>query len=217
MTPKEWLARAKNEGFAIPALKPGFEAGYDLIHFDGSKLPYEENVAIAKKVVAAAREHGQIVEGEMDKIVGEGSEVHTTQVDQSAIDAGKSKPETAAKFVSETGVDIYASFFGNVHGIYPGYTPHLDIELLKKIQEAIPNTFLSMHGSSGTPDDQVKAAVATGVVKVNVNTELRLAYRQSLEKALADHKKIAMYKVFPEVVEAVKKEALRWIGMCGSG
>ena len=73
-----------------------------------------------------------------------------------------------------------------------------------------------MHGSSGTPDDQVKAAVATGVVKVNVNTELRLAYRQSLEKALAEHKEIAMYKVFPGVIEAVKKEALRWIDLCGS-
>ncbi|HSX58296.1 MAG TPA: class II fructose-bisphosphate aldolase [Candidatus Saccharimonadales bacterium] len=198
-------------------LKPGFEAGYDLIHFDGSKLPYEQNVEICKKIVPEAHKNGQLVEGEIDKILGEGSEVHTGQVDQAAIEAGKSKPETAAKFVSESGVDVFASFFGNVHGIYPGYTPHLDIELLHKIQQAIPNTFLSMHGSSGTPDDQVRAAVAAEVVKVNVNTELRLAYRKGLEGSLAEHKEIAMYKVFPGVVEAVKKEALRWIALCGSG
>src|SRR5574339_843081 len=139
-------------------LKPGFEAGYDLIHFDGSKLPYEQNIEIAKKIVPLAHKNNQLVEGEVDKIQGEGSEVHTGAVDQAAIEEGKSKPETAAMFVDETGVDIYASFFGNVHGIYPGYTPNLDIELLHKIQQAIPTTFLSMHGSSGTPENQVRAA-----------------------------------------------------------
>ena len=198
-------------------LKPGFEAGYDLIHFDGSKLPYEQNVEICKKIVPVAHKDNQLVEGEIDKILGEGSEVHTSEVDTEAIEAGKSKPETAAKFVAETGVDIFASFFGNVHGIYPGSTPSLDLELLRKIQQTIPNTFLSMHGSSGTPDDQVRAAAKDFVVKINVNTELRLAYRKSLEQALSEKKDLAMYEVFPAVVEAIKKEALRWINLCGSG
>jgi ketose-bisphosphate aldolase len=199
-------------------LKPGFEAGYDLIHFDGSKLPYEQNVEICKKIVPVAHKNDQLVEGEIDKILGEGSEIHEgAKIDQAVLEAGKSKPETAAKFVAETGVDIFASFFGNIHGITPGYTPNLDIELLHKIQVAIPNTFLSMHGSSGTPDDQVRAAGAADVVKVNVNTELRLAYRKALEQALAQKKDLAMYKVFPGVVEAIKKEALRWIDLCGSG
>lgn len=198
--------------------RPGFRAGYDLIHFDGSKLPYEENVEICKKIVPEAHEHGQLVEGEIDKIPGSGSEVHTgVTVDQAVVEAGKSKPETAAKFVAEAGVDIYASFFGNMHGIFPGYQKKLDLDLLKRIKEAIPNTFLSMHGSSGTSEDQVRAAVAVGIVKVNCNTEIRLAYRTSLEKALEEHKEIAMYKVFPGVIEAVKQEALKWITMCGSG
>ena len=197
--------------------RPGFEAAYDLIHFDGSKLPYEENVEICKKIVPEAHNMGVLIEGEIDRIQGEGSEVHEGQTaDPAVIEKGKSNPEKSAQFVAETGVDIYASFFGNVHGIFPGYTPHLDLELLKKIQEAIPDTFLSMHGSSGTPKDQVKAAVAAEIVKVNVNTEIRLAYRQSLDKALAEHEEIAMYKVFPPVVEAVKKEALQWIDWCGS-
>ena len=198
--------------------RPGFEAKYDLIHFDGSKLSYEENVEVCKKIVPEAHGMGALVEGEIDRIQGEGSEVHEGQtVDQAVINAGKSNPEKSAQFVAETGVDIYASFFGNVHGIFPGYTPKLDLELLKRIQSAIPNTFLSMHGSSGTPKDQVKAAVAAEIVKVNVNTEVRLAYRTSLEKALVEHKEIAMYKVSPPVVEAVKQEALQWIDWCGSG
>ncbi len=197
--------------------RPGFEAKYDLIHFDGSKLPYEENVEVCKKIVPESHNIGALVEGEIDRIQGEGSEVHEGQtVDQAAIDEGKSHPERSAKFVAETGVDIYASFFGNVHGIFPGYTPNLDLDLLKRIQKAIPNTFLSMHGSSGTPVDQVKAAVAAEIVKVNVNTEIRLAYRKSLETALTEHKEIAMYKVFPPVVAAVKKEALKWMDWCGS-
>ena len=197
---------------------PGLEAGFDLIHFDGSKMPYEENVATAKKVVAEAHEYNQVVEGEMDRIPGAGSEIHAAgSIDQATIDKGKTIPENAAKFVDSTGVDIFASFFGNIHGITEGYTPHLDIDLLDKIQAAIPNTFLSMHGSSGTPDDQVRAAVAGPVVKVNVNTELRLAYRQALEKSLAETKELAPYKFFPPVVEAVKQQALRWIGLCGSG
>src|SRR3990172_3697783 len=129
--------------------RPGFAAKYDLIHFDGSKLPYEENVEVCKKIVPEAHEMGALVEGEIDRIQGEGSEIHEGQtVDPASIAAGKSNPEKSAKFVAETEVDIYASFFGNVHGIFPGYTPQLDLDLLKKIQQAIPDTFLSMHCSS---------------------------------------------------------------------
>lgn len=284
MNALEWLEKAKNEGFAIPALnvgtfetfkgiieacvevkspviiesstgetkwmeaenvasisrnfarkynvpiivnldhaytyedtRPGFEAKYDLIHFDGSKLPYEENVETCKKIVSEAHRLGILVEGEVDRIQGEGSEIHEGEtIDPEVIEKGKSDPGKSAEFVAETGVDIYAAFFGNVHGTFPGYTPNLDLDLLRRIQGAIPNTFLSMHGSSGTPEDQVKAAIAVGIVKVNVNTEIRLAYHTSLEKSLREHKELAMYKVFPYVVEAVKQEALRWIDWCGS-
>lgn len=197
---------------------PGIEAGFDLIHFDGSKLPYEENVEIAKKVVSECHSKDQLVEGEIDRIPGEGSEIHSAgSFDKKTIEKGKSTPETAAKFVSETKVDIFASFFGNIHGITQDYTPQLDIDLLGKIQQAIPNTFLSMHGSSGTTDDQVRTAVAGPIVKVNINTEIRLAYRKSLEKVLTEKKELAPYKFFPPVVEEVKKQALRWIELCKSG
>ncbi len=197
--------------------RPGFEAGYDLIHFDGSKLSYEENVEICKKIVPEAHKDGQLVEGEIDKIAGEGSEAHTETLDPEIIKTGYTNPDRAAEFVQTTGVDIFASFFGNTHGTFPGPQPPLDIDLIKQIAAKVP-AFLSMHGASGIPADQVKQAIAVGdIVKVNVNTDIRVAYRQALEQALAEHKDAAMYKVFPGVVEAVKKVALEWIEICGSG
>jgi ketose-bisphosphate aldolase len=197
-------------------LKPGFDAGYDLIHFDGSKLPYEQNVEIAKRVVPLAHKNGQLVEGEIDKIAGEGSEVHSESLSVEMIKTGYTNPERAAEFVRTTGVDIFASFFGNTHGTFPPPLPPLDIELIKRISLVVP-AFLSMHGASGIPDDQVKQAIKEGdIVKVNVNTDIRVAYRNALEQELAEHKDVAMYKVFPGVVEAVKKVALHWIEICGS-
>lgn len=197
--------------------RPGMESAYDLIHFDGSKLSYEENVAVCKKVVPEAHRMGALVEGEIDKIVGEGSEQHTETLDESVIRSGYTDPERAKKFVEETGVDIFASFFGNTHGTFPGPQPPLDIELIKRISQTVP-AFLSMHGASGIPADQVQMAIKEGdIVKVNVNTDIRVAFRESLEKALAEHKDAAMYKVFPPVVEAVQKVAENWIDICGSG
>ncbi|MDP2671706.1 MAG: class II fructose-bisphosphate aldolase [bacterium] len=196
--------------------RPGFEGAYDLIHFDGSKLPYEENVTVAKKVVPEAHNIGALVEGEIDKIVGEGSEQHTETITEEAIKSGYTDPQRAKKFVEETGVDIFASFFGNTHGTFPGPQPPLDIELIKKVSQTVP-AFLSMHGASGVPAEQVKEAIKEGdIVKVNVNTDIRVAYREGLEKALAEHKDVAMYKVFPGVVEAVQKVAETWIDICGS-
>lgn len=196
--------------------RPGIAAAYDLIHFDGSKLPYDENVATAKKVVPEAHAIGALVEGEIDKIVGEGSEQHTETISEAQIKSGYTDPERAKKFVEETGVDIFASFFGNTHGTFPGPQPPLDIDLIKKISQVVP-AFLSMHGASGIPADQVKEAIRQGdIVKVNVNTDIRVAYREALEKELAVNKAVAMYKVFPPVVDAVQKVAETWIDICGS-
>lgn len=195
---------------------PGLEAGYDLIHFDGSKLTYEENFKIVKEVVSQAHAKGQLVEGEIDKILGEGSEIHKESLDETTIRSGYTNPERAKKFVDETGVDIFASFFGNTHGTFPGQQPPLDIDLIKRISQAVP-CFLSMHGASGIPEDQVRQAIAEGhIVKVNVNTDIRVAYRKALEKALSETEDAAMYKVFPPVVDAVKTVALHWIDVCGS-
>ena len=188
------IARNYEWDFGIPILvnldhaleleecRKAIEEGYDLIHFDGSKLPVEQNLIILKQVVEAAHAKGLTVEGELDHIGGS-SEVHQESAQAVALEIKKTDPEKARDFVTQSGIDIFAAFVGNVHGLYSGGEKYLDIELLKKIATAT-DAFLSLHGSSGIAEDQIKAAIANGVVKVNLNTEIRQAYKDSLEQVL---------------------------------
>lgn len=210
------LARNYTEELGVPILvnldhaetledcQVGIDAGYDLIHFDGSKLALSENLATLKKVVELAHAKGLTVEGEMDHITGS-SEVH---VGSAAAEAAKGKftnPEDALKFVQEGGIDIFASFFGNVHGVFSGGDESLKLEILEEIAKLLPETYFSLHGGSGIPDDQVKAAIERGIVKVNVNTEMRQAFKDTLEKVLREHPdEYAMYKSEGPVVDAIR-------------
>ena len=176
---------------------------FDNVHYDGSDLPFGENVENTKKVVEAAHAKGVLVEGESDKIAG-ASMVYEQEIDLEDLRKSYTDPLKAARFVSQTGVDILATAFGNVHGIFPTQ-PDLDFELLGKIQQALPNTFLSLHGGSGIPAEQVRRAIEVGkVVKVNVNTELRQEYRDALTEKLGENPgECAMYKLMPDVILAV--------------
>lgn len=115
-------------------------------------------------------------------------------------------PKLAARFVKETGVDSLAIAIGNIHGIsVKGQNPPLDLERLRTIQKST-DAYLVLHGGSGIPEQDVKKAVKLGIVKVNVNTELRLAYTNSLKQSLADNPgETTPYKIMPPVVEAVKE------------
>jgi len=197
-------------------VEEAIEAGFELIHYDGSKASYEENVEICKVIVPKAHEKGLTFEGEIDHIAGS-SNVHKEQITLDEIKEGFTKPEKAKEFVAETGVDIFAAFFGNVHGVYP-VQPSIDIDLLKKIQEALPSTFLSMHGGSGISDSEVRQAIEIGkIVKINVNTEMRKAFREGLEKALRENPdEYAVYKLMPSVIENVQGVVEHKIDVFGS-
>ncbi len=179
------------------------QPGFDEVHFDGSHLDIGENIKGAKEVVSAAHSKGIIVEGEMDKLGGS-SEVHEEEVDEAIIRQSYSDPKRAARFVEETGIDIFAAVFGNVHGTFPTQ-PDLDMALLTQIAGALPETFLSMHGGSGIPASQVKEAIKVGkIVKVNINTELRIAYKDALVEKLGENpKEYKVYSFSPEIVLAV--------------
>ena len=197
-------------------VEEAIEAGFELIHFDGSKKTYEENVKICRAIVPKAHENNLTVEGEIDHIAGSSS-VHKEQITLDEIKEGFTKPEEAKQFVAETGVDIFAAFFGNVHGIFP-VQPSIDIDLLKKIQEALPDTFLSMHGGSGISDEEVRKSIEVGkVVKINVNTEMRKAFREGLEKVLKENPdQYAVYKLMPSVIQNVQKVVEHKIDVFGS-
>ncbi|MCL4366585.1 class II fructose-bisphosphate aldolase [Patescibacteria group bacterium] len=191
------------------------EAGYDLIHFDGGKLPYEQYLAQLKQVVEAAHHKNLTVEGEIDHIAGS-SEVHTGSASTQFQTAQMTNPQKAGQFVKEAGIDIFAAFFGNVHGVYAEGGENLHFDLLRQIAQAT-NCFLSLHGGSGIPDDQVKEAIKLGIVKINVNTEMRQAFKDTLQKVLQDNpQEYAMYKIEPPVVEAVQKIVEHKIDVFGS-
>ena len=186
----------------IEIIRQAIDLGFDLVHCDGSKLPYEENVDLTTQVVLEAHSKGVLVEGELDHFPGE-SEKHLTA--PRLREASFTDSEKAREFVEKTGVDILAAFFGNVHGTY-SEEERLDLSHLEKIAQAVPNTFLSLHGGSGVNLNDVATAVKLGVVKMNVNTELRVAFRETLENVLKGNPdEWAVYKLMPPVIEAVQE------------
>lgn len=223
------LARNYSQDYKIPILVNldhaqtlaecvlAIEAGFDLVHFDGSKLSLEENIKIAKEVVELAYQKGIIVEGEIDHIQGS-SEVHQGSAESEINNIPMTDPEKAARFVQETGVDILAAFFGNVHGVFSEGGENLDLDVLKNLTEKLPDTYFSLHGGSGIPEGQVKEAIQNGIVKVNINTEMRQAFRKEMTEALANNPdEIAMYKIEKPVVESIQKVVELKIEGFGSG
>lgn len=180
----------------------GINHKFDLVHFNGSSLPFEEDLIKTKQVVDTAHAASILVEAELDAITGNSS-LHDTTAAEALSKAHLTDPATAATFVTTTGLDTLAASFGSVHGLYQT-EKHLDIELLKKIRESV-SCFLSLHGGSDMPEDQVKAAIENGVVKINVNSELRLAFKETLKNALQNSDELAIYKLMPPVIEAVQK------------
>jgi tagatose 1,6-diphosphate aldolase GatY/KbaY len=147
--------------------------------FDGSAMPFEQNVALTRAVVERAHAAGAWVEAELG---GVGGDEDSSSAEAEA--TARTDPTQAAEFVRRTGVDALAAAVGTVHG-YTDRPVHVDVERLREIRDAtgVP---LVLHGASGVGDDELRAAVAAGVAKVNVNAELRRAYLNALRAALAE-------------------------------
>ena len=193
------------------------EAGFDLIHFDGSELPFNENISGTKEVVTAAHAKDLIVEGEINGVPGSSS-VHGEDLDLKKIKESYTRPEKAVEFVETTKVDIFAAVFGNVHGTFPTQ-PGVDLGLLGKIAKEGPGTFLSMYGGSGVAADRVREAIGKGgIVKVNVNTELRQAFVDALaEKTSEEPRQYTYYKMANDLIGAVAAVVEGKIDVFGSG
>jgi fructose-bisphosphate aldolase, class II len=186
-------------------------AGFDSIVFDRSSLPIEENVRQTKEAVAALKaiHPSMLVEGEIGDI-GSGSEIHEIMPDPSG---RLTTPEEARQFVEETGIDILAPAVGSMHGmsrsmVQGGTKQHLNIERITAISKAARRP-LTLHGGSGTADDDFRRAIVAGIRIIHINTELRVAWTQALEASLAAKAdEVVPYKILPPVVEAVKEVVL---------
>jgi fructose-bisphosphate aldolase class II len=199
---------------SVEAAEEGIAAGYDLIHINASKLPYEENVAATTKVAGEAHAKGLLCEAELTPIGGT-SAVHAEKAEEAVAQEKLTDPDQAEDFVKRTGIDTLAVSIGNVHGVYSS-EKHLDLDLLAKLRARL-SCFFSLHGGSTISEEQVRNAIKIGkIVKVNVNTELRLAYRKTLEETLKASDEVAIYKIMPPVIAAVQKIIEAKITLFGS-
>jgi fructose-bisphosphate aldolase class II len=192
---------------SVEAAKDGIEAGFEFIHIDLSQAKHdatdEEIISATKDVVAYAKLTGALVEAEPHYFAGSSS-LHTEDIDYEEVKKTFSTPESARAFVEATGIDTFAAAVGNLHGKYP-VPKVLDLELLRRIRETV-DCNISLHGGSGTPGHYFRDAVRIGVTKVNINSDMRYAYRQALEKVLQENPdEISVAKlVSKEVVGAVQ-------------
>jgi fructose-bisphosphate aldolase, class II len=190
----------------VAAAKAGIDAGFEFIHIDISQsnhdATHQEIIDATREIVEAAKHTGASVESE-PHYFGGSSNVHTEKIDYDEVRKTFSTPESARDFVAATGVDTFAAAVGNLHGHYP-VPKKLDVELLRTIRGAI-DCNISLHGGSGTPGHYFKDAVQIGVSKININSDMRLVYRQTLEKLLAENpNEYAIVKLIKPVIDAVQ-------------
>jgi fructose-bisphosphate aldolase, class II len=193
---------------SIAKAEEAAKAGFDEIIFDGSALPFEENIVQTKRAVEAIKSLNPsiLVEGEIGWI-GASSEILQKAPEGVGV---LSTPEEAKQFVDSTRVDVLAPAVGNMHGLLESMVrgeteKRLNIPRIAEIRSAT-GIFMTLHGGSGTRDQDFQHAIKAGMTIVHVNTELRLAWRKGLENALQAHPgEVAPYKLLPDVVGAVSE------------
>lgn len=175
-------------------------AGFTSVMIDASSLPFEENVAITKKVCELAHPLGVSVEGELGTI---GTTDGDTEGGTSEIIY--TKPEDAVRFVEETGCDTLAIAIGTAHGIYPeGMKPELKQDLLSEIKSKV-SVPLVLHGGSGNKDSEIAEAVKRGINKINISSDIKDAFYQELRKTLKDPKIREPFELYPASVAAMQE------------
>jgi fructose-bisphosphate aldolase, class II len=203
---------------SVEAAKAGIDAGFEFVHIDLSQAKRdatdEEIIAATREVVAYARTTGALVESE-PHYFGGSSNVHTEDIDYEEIRKTFSTPEGARAFVDATGIATFAAAVGNLHGRYP-VPKQLDLDLLGSIRDAIGG-YISLHGGSGTPGHFFASAAEIGVSKINLNSDMRYAYRTTLERQLRDHPdEYAIVRLMGPVIRAVQDVVEEHIDLYGS-
>lgn len=188
------------------------EAGFTSIMFDGSHLPFDENVAKTTELVATAHEKNMSIEAEVGSIGGE---------EDGVVGAGEvADPAECAKIVA-LGIDFLAAGIGNIHGVYPANWKGLDFDALGKIHEATGGIPLVLHGGTGIPEDMIKKAISLGVSKINVNTECQLVFAAATREYIEagkdkQGKGFDPRKLLAPGTEAIKQSVREKIALFGS-
>lgn len=196
--------------YSIEGVKEAIDAGVDSVIFDGAKVSKEENVAYTKEAVEYARtkDHEVLVEGELGYI-GLSSKL-LDEIPEGVSLENLTTADEAKEFIAETGAQLLAPAVGNIHGMLKGVQhAALNTQRITEIRKAA-NVPLVLHGGSGTSDEDFRAAIAAGISIVHINTEIRVAYRQALEKTLSENPdEVAPYRIMSPSVEAMEEVITR--------
>ncbi len=188
-----------DHGSSYESCVDAINSGFTSVMIDASKYSIEENVRITKQVVDYAHARNVTVEAEVGAVGGEEDGV--------ADELAYAKVEDAVKLVQETGIDFLAPALGSVHGIYKG-EPKLDFERMVKIHELVKLP-LVLHGGSGIPDELIKKAISCGICKININTELQIAWSKGVRKFLNEDSKVYDPRKIIKSGESTMKEMIK--------
>ncbi|WP_136055451.1 ketose-bisphosphate aldolase [Microbacterium sp. K24] len=189
-----------------------FQAGFTSVMIDASLLPFDENVALTRKVVEAAHAVGIQVEGELGTIGANDS-----YGESGAAEIIYTNPDDAVRFVEETGVDSLAIAIGTSHGLYPAEkNPELRHDLLEQIKAAV-GIPLVLHGGSSNPDSELRRAVELGVNKINISSDIKVAYHNRMREILGTDERLREPNAIqPEPIAAMKATAAEKIKLFGA-
>jgi len=189
-----------------------FRYGFTSVMIDGSLKPFEENLALTKKVTDSAHVLGVSVEGELGTIGGNDS-----YAEAGAAEIIYTDPDDAVAFVERTGADSLAIAIGTFHGFYPAHLkPELKLDLLKEIKSRV-GIPLVLHGGSGNPDDEIREAARTGINKINISTDIKVAYHDKMREVLGSDKKVREPNAIqPACLAAMKVVAAQKIELFGA-
>ena len=200
------IALHLDHGPDFETCKSCIDGGFTSVMIDGSSLSFEENIAVSKKVVEYAHDHGVVVEAELGTLAGIEDDVNV-----SAADSSYTRPEDVQEFVERTGCDSLAIAIGTSHGAYkikPGTKPQLRFDILEEVSKRLPGFPIVLHGSSsvpqefvqivnqyggnmpgavGVPEDQLRKAASMSVCKINIDSDIRLAITATIRKYMAEH------------------------------
>jgi len=183
-----------DHGDSYELVKQCLEAGFDSVMIDASEQPIDENIAVTKKVVSLASAYHAHVEAELG---------YVAKLGQSKEKTGFTEPDEAKYFVEQTGVHALAVAIGSAHGFYTE-EPKLDLERLEEIN-AVAGAALVLHGGSGIPAESLKQAIARGICKINLATEIKNIFMTTLKHNLLNSSEIDLRKVFPPAITAVSE------------
>lgn len=192
---------------SLASAEEAAKAGFDSVVFDRSELPFRQNVSETKTAVETLKviNSSILIEGEIGEI-GTGSEIHEEALKNLRLTTS----EEAREFTTATGIDILAPAVGNTHGLSRSMVrgeaqKRLNIERVADIAKAT-GIFMTLHGASGTNDEDLSRAIQAGITEIHINTEVRIAWRRGLERAFANERdQVVPYKLLPAAVEAMKQ------------